>query len=376
MSGLGEMALLRPLWLLALPALAAFALLLWRRQRGAGDWARVIDPALLAGLHAMGRIERAGPGAAGLAALLVAGLTALALSGPSVERRDAAAFRNLDGVVLVLDASPSATGGADWEGLRTMGRSGIAALGSRPGALVVFAGDAYVASDMTADTRQVGLTLSLVEEDTVLDPGSRPERGLRLAAEILEEAEVLAGDVVLLTDGGGVGRSTGNRRRDGEDDLRQRRPHVGELGSELAVAHGGIRLPDLHRLVQSSATQDAAQATHLLQMKAELLVAGGRPVEPSVTVGDEAVDGGAHRDDQHGHDRHRPRVGEAGGESMRRLCQSPPTDHHRCGVSGTLVTEASREVSPPDPALAFDAIGLLTASLSHGDAGPPGGGRS
>jgi Ca-activated chloride channel homolog len=205
MSGLGDIALLRPVWLLALPALAGFALLLWRRQRGAGDWARVIDPALLAALRAMGRIERAGPGAAGLAALLVAGLTALALSGPSVERRDAAAFRNLDGVVFVLDASPSATGGADWEGLRTMGRSGIAALGSRPGALVVFAGDAYVASDMTADTRQVGLTLSLVEPGTVPDPGSRPERGLRLAAEILEEAEVLAGDVVLLTDGGGVG---------------------------------------------------------------------------------------------------------------------------------------------------------------------------
>lgn len=205
MTGLGTIALLRPLWLLALPAFAGFALLLWRRQRGAGDWSRVIDPALLAALAALGRIERAGPGAAWLAALAAAALTALALTGPSVERRDAAAFRNLDGVVFVLDASPSATGGVGWQALLTMGRSGIAALGARPGALVVFAGDAYVASDMTADTRQIGLTLSLVDAGTVPDPGSRPERGLGLAARILDEAGVLAGDVILLTDGGGVG---------------------------------------------------------------------------------------------------------------------------------------------------------------------------
>lgn len=199
-----DLGLLRPLWLLALPAIAALAFWLWRQRRGAGDWARVIDPALLAGLRALGRIERAGPGAGGLAALAAATLTALALAGPSVERRDAASFRNLDGVVFVLDASPSAVTGPDWEAMLTMGRSGIASLGSRPAALVVFAGDAYVASDMTADSRQIGLTLSLVDGATVPDPGSRPVRALDLAATILAEAGVLAGDVILLTDGGGI----------------------------------------------------------------------------------------------------------------------------------------------------------------------------
>ncbi len=204
MTGL-DLVLLRPEWLLALPVIAGLAAWLWRSRRDAGDWSRVIDPALLAALAALGRIDRARPGPTGLAALAAAALSAIALSGPAIERRDAAAFRNLDGVVFVLDASPSATGSESWEALRTMGRVGLAAFGARPGALVVFAGDAYVASDMTADTRQVGLTLSLVDTETVPDPGSRPDRGLALAARMLDEAGIIAGDVILLTDGGGIG---------------------------------------------------------------------------------------------------------------------------------------------------------------------------
>ncbi|PIL20769.1 hypothetical protein P775_07780, partial [Puniceibacterium antarcticum] len=118
---------------------------------------------------------------------------------------DAAAFRNLDGVVFVIDASPSMTGSARWPLLQTMGRFGVAALGSRPGALVVFAGDSYVASEMTGDLRQLGQTLLLIDGDTVPDMGSRPERALAQAAVMLREAKVLAGDVVLFSDGGGLG---------------------------------------------------------------------------------------------------------------------------------------------------------------------------
>ena len=36
------------------------------------------------------------------------------------------------------------------------------------------------------------------------DPGSRPERGLALARRIQQEAEILAGDVILMTDGAGL----------------------------------------------------------------------------------------------------------------------------------------------------------------------------
>lgn len=202
---LPDLTLLRPLWLLALPGLALLAVWLRRRRGGLGDWARVADPALLRAMEALGRVAPGSGGVPGLAGLAVAALAALALAGPAVERRDALSFRNLDGVVLVVDVSPSVVDSPRWPQLLTMGRFGVAALGSRPAGLVVVAGDAYVATDMTADTAQLGQTLSLLGPDTVPDPGSRPERGLRLAARMLREAAVLEGDVVLLTDGGGLG---------------------------------------------------------------------------------------------------------------------------------------------------------------------------
>ncbi len=204
MSVLDDLILLRPAWLLAIPLIVLLAVAIWRSQRGLGGWNQAIDPVLLSALRALGRVETAGKGVAGVAALLVATLAVLALAGPAVERRDAVSFRNLDGVVFVLDSSPSATGGAAWVDLQTMGRMGIGSLGSRPGGLVVYGGDAYVATAMTGDTRQLGQTLSLVDPETVPDPGSNPDRGLRLAVEMLRDAGVLAGDVILLTDGGGL----------------------------------------------------------------------------------------------------------------------------------------------------------------------------
>ena len=38
---------IRPAWLLAIPAVVVIAVLLARRQLGAGNWRSIIDPALL-----------------------------------------------------------------------------------------------------------------------------------------------------------------------------------------------------------------------------------------------------------------------------------------------------------------------------------------
>lgn len=203
MSGL-DVTLLRPIWLLALPFLALLGWWLWSRRGGLGDWDKAADPALIQAMAALGRIERSasrGPLIAGLAA---AALAVLALTGPAVERRDTLSYRNLDGVLFLIDASASVTEDVRWPQLVTMGRFGVNVLGSRPGALIVFGGDAYVATDMTADHLQLGQTLSLIDAKTVPDKGSRPGRAMDLAGRLLTEAQVIAGDVVIFTDGAGL----------------------------------------------------------------------------------------------------------------------------------------------------------------------------
>ena len=200
-----EVTLLRPGWLLALPVLALAGWWLWRRQGSLGDWTRAADPGLLGAMAALGRVDTGAGRRPMGAALAVAALAVLALAGPAVERRDSLSFRNLDGVLFVVDASPSVTGSERWPQMLTMGRFGIAALGTRPGGLIVYGGDAYVATDMTADHLALGQTFSLIEGGMVPDPGSRPARALALAAELLGTAQVVAGDVVLFTDGAGLG---------------------------------------------------------------------------------------------------------------------------------------------------------------------------
>ena len=51
-------------------------------------------------------------------------------------------------------------------------------------------------------------TIALLDGETVPDRGSRPERALTSARRLLEESGVLAGDVVLISDGGGLDEAT------------------------------------------------------------------------------------------------------------------------------------------------------------------------
>lgn len=201
-----EITLLRPFWLLALLGLAAYGWMLWRRSGSLGDWTRAVDPSLLRAMDRLGHVDRPNGGRRGLVLLLAAlALMAIALAGPAAERRDTLSFRNLDGVLFLVDASDSVTGHARWPELLASGRFALAGLGTRPGGIIVFAGDAYMVADMTHDHLQLGQTFSLIEARTVPDPGSRPERALNMAADRLEDAEVIAGDVLLLSDGAGIG---------------------------------------------------------------------------------------------------------------------------------------------------------------------------
>jgi Ca-activated chloride channel family protein len=131
-------------------------------------------------------------------------LLALALAGPALERSRVATYRNLDGVVLVVDASRSVAQGGNLVAARSAARALAEAAGSRQVAVVVYAGDAYLASPFTTDRRDVGAILDAIDGDTVPDAGSRPARALAAAREALLGAGMQGGGVVLFTDGGGL----------------------------------------------------------------------------------------------------------------------------------------------------------------------------
>lgn len=199
-------AILRPLWFLALPVVAGLALRAAWRSAPLGDWAKAVDPHLMA-LFARRGAVLGGRRQANLAAALAAGILALALTGPAVERPEAATFRNLDATVIVLDLSRSVTEGGRFKEARQAAETVAEAAGTRSVALIVYAGDAYTALSPTTDRDSLATTLFALDADTVPDRGSHPERGLALARRLLAEANVVSADVVLISDGDGIGQA-------------------------------------------------------------------------------------------------------------------------------------------------------------------------
>lgn len=204
MTALDGLALLRPWWLLAAPAALLLGLAASRRVAGLAAWEKAVDPGLMRALERLGWVVPGGGRGVWLVPLLAV-ILALALSGPARESRDGAAFRNLDGLVLVVDLSRSMAEGGRLDEALTAARVVARRAGSRPAALVVYAGDAYLASAFTTDRDALGALVAALDGQTVPDEGSRPERALSLARGLMEQARIVRGDVVLISDGGGVG---------------------------------------------------------------------------------------------------------------------------------------------------------------------------
>ena len=196
---------IRPLWLALVP-LAVILPLLWRRlSRPSGDWSKVCDTHLLRWLsvgNAAAKPSRLGPWLAGLMWLIAA----IALAGPSWQKLPDSSFASRDARVLVLDLSlsmlaedlkPNRLAQAHFR-LSDMLE---AALEGQTG-LVAYAGDAFVVSPLTSDTNTIKNMLPALRPDVIPVSGSRPDRALELAAELLERSGMARGEILLISDSG------------------------------------------------------------------------------------------------------------------------------------------------------------------------------
>jgi Ca-activated chloride channel family protein len=66
--------------------------------------------------------------------------------------------------------------------------------------LVAYAGDAYVVAPLTSDTNTIANMLPALQPDIIPVSGSRADRGLALAAELLQRSGAGNGEILLVTD--------------------------------------------------------------------------------------------------------------------------------------------------------------------------------
>lgn len=214
MSALADFHFLRPFALLLLLALP-LAWLAWRsRGRDAGAWRDVVDAPLLP--HLVERIERPGGRAGVLLATLGWAIACLALAGPAWEREPVPLHRDRNARVIALELAPSMLAQDERPSRLERARYKIADIlarsRERQTALIAYAGEAFVVAPLTDD---IGTVQNLVD---ALDPSTMPVAGnatvdaIRRAVELIEQAGLHRGEVVLVADSAGAGANAAARK--------------------------------------------------------------------------------------------------------------------------------------------------------------------
>ena len=193
---------LRPWWLLALLPLPLLLWRLQRRQTGLQAWSRLCDPHLLAHLLISSTERRR----RWYAVLIGLGwlLGVLALAGPSWSQQPLPVFTNQAARVILLDLSlsmnaadlkPSRLQRAKFKITDLLERSQDGQVG-----LIVYAGDAFTVTPLTADTETIRHLLPVLDASIMPLSGSRLDLGLEHAHKLLQQAGVQQGQVIVFSD--------------------------------------------------------------------------------------------------------------------------------------------------------------------------------
>ncbi|MFE8069545.1 VWA domain-containing protein [Marinobacteraceae bacterium S3BR75-40.1] len=233
---------LRPEWLWLLLAVPVVPWL-WRRMMSGGHgWESVIPGALLSPLLT----RDAGPQRprrvrGGIPALLLL-IASLSLSGPAWRQTPHPLQERTDSLAVVLDLSLSMLATDLSPDRLTRAKQKIRDLLSmREGALtglVVYAADAHVVTPLTEDRRTIEALLPAVDPFIMPANGSRPDRGVAKAIELLKRGGQGPGQILLVTDG--IDQNEAEAIRDQLGDTPYRL-NVLAVGTESG---GPIPLPD------------------------------------------------------------------------------------------------------------------------------------
>lgn len=202
MIALGHFALLRPWWLAAIPFVALLLLLSKPSGGRLAGWEKAADNHLLAAMVARGAATGGRLRTPAILFTLLLGL--LALAGPAVQRTDQSRLRNLDATIIVMDLSQDMAGENQIREAAATAHDILQHVTARQAGLIVYTGDAYLASALTDYTGAIDADLFALDDETVPDPGVRPDRALALAQKMFEDAHIISGDVILISAGGGL----------------------------------------------------------------------------------------------------------------------------------------------------------------------------
>lgn len=194
---------IRPVCLLAfIPLLLGFIFLL-RAAKDDSPWARICDPHLLKHLLVQTKTRTRLIGHWLYLALGI--VLILALAGPTWEQSQQPVYQSAEAKVFVLDLSLSMKA-EDIKPTR-LARAKLKLLDmlalSKEGqaALIVFASAPFVVSPLTEDAGTIAAMIPTLDTNLMPAQGSRSERALEKAGDLLLQSNIPQGSIYLITDG-------------------------------------------------------------------------------------------------------------------------------------------------------------------------------
>lgn len=197
-----EFHFLRPLMIWALvPALLIVATTQWRK-RSAGNWAKIINPALLPFLM-QGDSDKKQRGIYWVLLAWIVGC--LALAGPAWEQLPQPVHKKDSALILIMDLSPSMLAEDIKPSRLARARFKlIDILKNRTegySALVVYGGEAYTLSPLTEDSNTIISLVPTLQPSLLPVYGSNTEEAVETALELAVNGGYQQGDLLLITDG-------------------------------------------------------------------------------------------------------------------------------------------------------------------------------
>lgn len=199
---------LYPYWLLLIPIWLLFLLLLFilrqrRKYQLAQYWDQFIDPQLQPYVLSKGNYSITGK--ENWLWSVAIGLAIVALAGPSLHKKQQPAYQLEQGLVIALDLSTSMLSEdnkpsriqrakfklTDLVKQRKEGQTG----------LIVFAAEAFSVSPLTTEMTTLTAQVEYLTPATMPAQGSRVDRAIEQSIQLLKQAGLQTGHILLLTDG-------------------------------------------------------------------------------------------------------------------------------------------------------------------------------
>lgn len=193
---------LQPYWLLLLLLLVSLPLMIKRIHLNQSQWKNVCDPELLPFLEQQSS-AKTNSGFL-IITLIAAVLLVVAAAQPVWKQIPQPVFQKQNAIVIVLDLSDSMSA-TDLKPSRLQRaqfkiKDLLTHIPDTQVALIVYAADAFTVTPLTEDSNTILAQLSVMSPDIMPIQGSRADLALQKADQLLSQAGIAKGNVVLISD--------------------------------------------------------------------------------------------------------------------------------------------------------------------------------